>query len=70
MSSHPFHCSKCYVTLGQLVRKQDHRGRPIARLKLNLNVEHAGRLLFRGTYVACKCGEKVRVPDDVTVEFR
>ena len=70
MTPLPFRCPHCTITLGGLTRKQDHRGRPTARLKMNQNVEQVGRILFKGNYAECRCGEKVRVPDGVTIEFR
>jgi len=62
-------CPSCHVILGTISRKHDHRGNPYDRLKLNHNVERVGRLLFRGKYAECRCGERVKLPDGVTVEF-
>ena len=62
-------CPNCRVALGTISRKRDHRGNPYDRLRLNDNVHHVGRLLFRGKYAECLCGERVRLPDGVTVEF-
>lgn len=66
---HPLRCPNCRVILGVISRKHDHRGRPYDRLKLNQNAQHVGRVLFRGKYAECVCGERVRLPDGVTVEF-
>ena len=62
-------CASCSRTLGTISRKLDHRGRPYDKLRLNQNVEHVGRLLFRGRYAECVCGERVKLPDAMTVEF-
>lgn len=62
-------CPSCGRTLGTISRKRDHRGRPYDKLRLTENVEHVGRLLFRGRYAACVCGERVKLPDAATVEF-
>ena len=59
----------CGRTLGTISRKRDQHGNPYDNLKLNHNVERVGRLLFRGKYAECRCGERVKLPDGVTVEF-
>lgn len=62
-------CPECGRVLGTISRKYNQHGRRHSRIKLNGNVEQVGRSLFRGRYAECRCGEKVRLPDDVTVEF-
>ena len=69
MPARLFTCHACRRTLGDLSTKRDHRGKPYEKLRLNENVVQAGRLLFRGMYADCKCGERVKVPDGVKVEF-
>lgn len=60
------HCGR---TLGMISRKRDHRGNPTDRLRLNENAVKVERVLFRGRWAECQCGERVKVPDGVTVEF-
>lgn len=64
-------CASCGRTLGTISRKRDHLGRPRDKLRLNGNVQHVGRALFRGRYALCKCGERVSipVPDGEPVQF-
>lgn len=69
MPARPFVCLACRRTLGTISRKRDHRGKPYEKLRLNDNVQHVGRILFVGKYAECVCGERVNVPDGVTVEF-
>ena len=69
MHSRAFRCPNCGATLGQLVDRHNQHGRRRTRLRLNNNTERVGRSLFRGKWAECVCGEKVRLPDEVTVEF-
>lgn len=69
MPPRSFRCPACGVALGTISRKRDHRGKPYEKLRLNDNVQHVGRILFVGKYAECVCGERVNVPDGVTVEF-
>ena len=69
MPPRPLICDACHRTLGTISRKRDHLGRPRDKLRLDANVQHVGRALFRGRYAECQCGERVPIPDGVTVEF-
>lgn len=71
MPARAFRCTNptCTKTLGTISRKRDQHGTPYDKLKLNSNVEHVGRILFRGKYAECQCGERVAISDGVTVEF-
>ena len=69
MPARPFVCLACRRTLGTISRKRDHRGKPYDKLRLNDNVQHVGRELFRGKYALCQCGERTKLPENVTVEF-
>lgn len=65
-----WYCPSCHAVMGTLTTRHDQHGRRYTRLRLNHNVEGVGRSLFRGRYAECVCGERVRLPDDATVEFR
>lgn len=69
MPARAFRCPACQKPLGTINRKRDQHGHPYDKLKLNGNVQHVGRILFRGRYAECQCGERVAIPDGVTVEF-
>jgi len=70
MPPRSFRCPACGVALGTVSRKQDHRGKPRDRLRLTAQAVSVHRILFRGTWVECQCGERVKVPKGVTVEIR
>lgn len=63
-------CETCGRTLGTVSRKRDHRGNPYDKLRLSDNVVAVSRILFRGRWAECRCGERVRLPDTCAVEFR
>lgn len=63
-------CPACHRTLGTISRKRDQRGAPYDKFRPNDNTQHVGRLLFRGKYALCQCGEKVRLPEGVTVDWQ
>lgn len=71
MPARPFRCAnpECGRTLGTISRKHDHRGKPYDKLRLNEQVQHVGRILFKGKYAECGCGERTKLPENVTVEF-
>ena len=72
MAARAFRCTSltCGRTLGTISRKRDQRGNPYDKLRLNENAVRVERILFRGRYAECQCGEKVRLPDGVTVELQ
>lgn len=62
-------CDTCGRTLGTISRKRDHLGKPKDKLRLNENAAKVERVLFRGRYVECRCGQRTKVQDGMTVEF-
>lgn len=71
MPARPFTCPACHRTLGTISRKRDQQGNPRDKLRLNDNAVKVGRELFRRQrYAECVCGERVNVPDGVTIEMQ
>lgn len=62
-------CPSCGRTLGAISRKRDHLGKPKDKLRLNENAAKVERVLFRGRFAECRCGERVKLPDGMAVEF-
>ena len=62
-------CDTCGRTLGTISRKRDHRGAFYDKLRLTEHAVKVERVLFRGRYVECRCGQRTKVQDGVTVEF-
>lgn len=62
-------CPTCTRTLGTISRKRDHRGNPRDKLRLSDHAVKVERVLFRGRFAECRCGERVKLPDGMPVEF-
>jgi hypothetical protein len=68
MSSRPYLCPACQKPLGVMTRWA-YRGAIHAKLRT------AGRSVlvektWRGTYISCNCGKRIRLADDVEVSVR